>query len=84
LRYNVIKTSLMSTRERSGSHLKYVLYALPHATHLRSHVRVNLTDVDTGKVMKLKAGDSAVLELGSSVRWDVIETVTKFFVIVSH
>jgi uncharacterized cupin superfamily protein len=51
---------------------------------LPSHVRVNLTDVDTGKVMKLKAGDSAVLELGSSVCWEVIETVTKFFVIVSH
>ena len=36
------------------------------------------------QVHMLTAGDSFTLELGSSVRWDVLETVTKFFVIVEH
>ena len=43
--------------------------------------RVRLTDVTTGKVSELAAGDAAVLELGSSVRWEILETVTKYFVV---
>lgn len=45
-------------------------------------IRAKLTDLDTGNVIELQKGDSAVLELGSSVRWEIFETVTKFFVIV--
>ena len=42
---------------------------------------VRLTDLGTGVATVLTAGDSAVLELGSSVKWEVLETVRKFFVI---
>ena len=43
--------------------------------------KVRLTDVATGKTTELGEGDAAVLELGSSVRWEVLETVTKYFVL---
>ena len=32
-------------------------------------------------MLEVKAGDFVTLELGSSVRWEVLETLTKFFVI---
>ena len=44
--------------------------------------KVRLTDLKAGGEGKvLEKGDSAVLECGSSVRWEVLETVQKFFVI---
>jgi uncharacterized cupin superfamily protein len=46
--------------------------------------KLRLTDLNaTGEPASrvLAAGDSAVLECGSSVRWEVLETVQKFFVI---
>lgn len=43
--------------------------------------RVRLTDVDSGKVTELNAGDAAVLEKGSSVRWEILETARKYFVV---
>ena len=45
--------------------------------------RIRLTDLkakgDKGRI--LEKGDAAVLECGSSVRWEVLETVQKFFVV---
>jgi uncharacterized cupin superfamily protein len=43
--------------------------------------RVRLTDLDSNVVTELTAGDAAVLELGSSVKWEVLETTRKFYVI---
>ena len=42
---------------------------------------VKLTDMDSGEVKELRAGDAATLEKGSSVKWEVIETCRKFYVI---
>ncbi|GMI23779.1 hypothetical protein TrCOL_g8651 [Triparma columacea] len=42
---------------------------------------VKLTDMDSGSVKELRAGDAATLEKGSSVKWEVIETCRKFYVI---
>lgn len=42
---------------------------------------VKLTDLNTGKETVLLPGDMCTLELGTSVRWEVLTTVTKFFVI---
>jgi len=42
---------------------------------------VKLTDMDSGVETELKAGDCATLEKGSSVNWNIIETVRKFYVI---
>ncbi len=46
--------------------------------------RVRLTDLKENTSRELCAGDCATLELGSNVRWEILETVTKFFVIVKH
>jgi len=47
--------------------------------------KVILTDLtakgDKGRPITLGPGDSAVLEFGSSVRWEVIETTRKFYTI---
>ncbi len=42
---------------------------------------VRITDLVNGTVSELGAGDGLVLPKGSSVRWDVLETTRKFFVI---
>ena len=42
---------------------------------------MKLTDMDSGVVKELRAGDAATLEKGSSVKWEVIETCRKFYVI---
>ena len=42
---------------------------------------VKLTDLDCGIETSLKAGDVATLEKGSSVRWEIVETVRKLYVV---
>ena len=42
---------------------------------------VGMTDLKTKEFTVMGPGDCATLELGSSVRWEIIETVTKFFVV---
>ncbi|KAK3249829.1 hypothetical protein CYMTET_40762 [Cymbomonas tetramitiformis] len=43
--------------------------------------KVKLTDLSTGAEKVLGAGDCAVLEFGSSVKWEILETTRKFFVV---
>mmetsp|Transcript_15419 Transcript_15419/g.30317 ORF Transcript_15419/g.30317 Transcript_15419/m.30317 type:complete len:128 (-) Transcript_15419:100-483(-) len=43
--------------------------------------KVKLINMDSKEVTELATGDTATLELGSSIRWEIVETVTKFFVI---
>jgi uncharacterized cupin superfamily protein len=43
--------------------------------------RVRIKDLVTGESRDLSSGDQLSLPKGSSVRWDIIETVTKFFVL---
>ena len=51
------------------------------ASLVASFARRQLTDLNSGVETELKAGDCATLEKGSSVRWEIVETVRKFFVI---
>mmetsp|Transcript_20272 Transcript_20272/g.42477 ORF Transcript_20272/g.42477 Transcript_20272/m.42477 type:complete len:118 (+) Transcript_20272:33-386(+) len=44
---------------------------------------VKLTDLDTKVETELRAGDCATLEKGSSVRWEIVETLRKFYVIAN-
>ena len=43
--------------------------------------KVKLTDLDSGETTELAAGDAAVLQKGSSVRWEILETTRKFFTV---
>jgi uncharacterized cupin superfamily protein len=51
-----------------------------HAPHARAK-QVRITDLNDGHGVELSAGDALVLPKGCSVRWDVLETVRKFFVL---
>jgi uncharacterized cupin superfamily protein len=50
-------------------------------TILSGKVRITDLKSDNAAGTILTAGDSAVLELGSTTKWEVLETVRKFFVI---
>jgi uncharacterized protein len=60
-------------------------FEFPNRPNLESIVilkgKVKLTNMVDNTSMTLVTGDAAVLECGSSVRWDVLETTRKFYVI---
>jgi len=43
--------------------------------------KIVITDLDTGNEVEMGPGSSFVLEKGCSVRWTILETCRKFFVI---
>ena len=60
-------------------------FEFPNRPNLESIVilkgKVKLTNMEDETSMTLVRGDAAVLEIGSSVRWEVLETTRKFYVI---